>query len=43
LHWVWKILGSSLITIYEELRQTIKNSDAQNNIWGIGIYLAVIV
>jgi hypothetical protein len=43
LHWVWNILGSSLITVYEDLGQTVKNSDAQNNIWGIGIYLAVII
>ncbi|MEO3704105.1 hypothetical protein [Trichormus azollae] len=32
-----------MITVYEDLGQTIKNSDAQNNIWGISIYLAVII
>lgn len=55
LHWGWKIsgfpliavylamVGTTVITVYQNLRQSRKNADAQNDIWGIGIYFAVIV
>jgi hypothetical protein len=54
LHWGWKIsgfpliavylaiVGTTLITLYTELSQTRTDSDAQNDIWGTGIYFPVL-
>ncbi|MBK1989125.1 DUF2157 domain-containing protein [Sphaerospermopsis aphanizomenoides BCCUSP55] len=55
LHLGWKIsgfpliavylamVGTTLITVYQNLRQPRENSDEQTDSWGIGIYFAVII
>lgn len=55
LHWGWKISGfpliavyiaivcTTLITVYQKLKQPRENIDTQDDSWGVGIYFAVII
>ncbi|MBE9236911.1 DUF2157 domain-containing protein [Anabaena aphanizomenioides LEGE 00250] len=55
LHWGWKISGfpliavyiaivcTTLITVYQKLKQPRENIDTQDDSWVVGIYFAVII
>lgn len=55
LHWGWKISGfpliavyiaivcTTLITVYQKLKQPRENIDTQDDSWGVGIYFVVII